>query len=68
MLRVADNGVGMSCSGDAGYGGRGLAHMRRRALRAGGRLQIVSREGEGTEILVVVLTKGSVVAAESSRA
>lgn len=65
VLRVADNGVGMPGNAQVGYQGKGIAHMRRRALRAGGHLQIVSREGEGTEILVVVLTKRSAAAAST---
>ncbi|QNP48900.1 sensor histidine kinase [Diaphorobacter aerolatus] len=36
LLRVADNGVGIHNSANDGYVGRGLEHMKRRALRAGG--------------------------------
>ena len=54
LLRVVDNGVGLQQSARDGYVGRGLAHMKRRAAKAGGTLSIVSDETSGTQIIVVV--------------
>ena len=54
LLRVVDNGVGLQQSARDGYVGRGLAHMKRRAAKAGGTLSIVSEGSSGTQIIVVV--------------
>lgn len=54
LLRVVDNGVGLQQGLRDGYVGRGLAHMKRRAARAGSSLSIVSEERSGTQIIVVV--------------
>ena len=54
LLRVVDNGVGLQQSARDGYVGRGLAHMKRRAAKAGGTLSIASDETSGTQIIVVV--------------
>ncbi|QIL80117.1 hypothetical protein G7047_09530 [Diaphorobacter sp. HDW4A] len=53
-LRVMDNGVGMQSTARVGYVGRGLAHMKRRALRAGSTLEIVSKNGAGTQVVVLI--------------
>lgn len=54
-LRVVDDGYGFDPTQVAG-GGRhlGLTSMRERATELGGTLQLTSRPGQGTEILVVV--------------
>ncbi|MBF5004233.1 sensor histidine kinase [Diaphorobacter caeni] len=57
ILRVMDNGVGMQRTARIGYVGRGLAHMKRRALRAGGMLEIRSDDEVGTEIVVIVTAR-----------
>ncbi|QIL72972.1 ATP-binding protein [Diaphorobacter sp. HDW4B] len=57
LLRVVDNGVGLQQSARDGYVGRGLAHMKRRAAKAGGTLSIVSEGTSGTQIIVVVSSK-----------
>jgi signal transduction histidine kinase len=51
ILRLRDNGKGFDLNASAnGYGGNGLAGMRRRAESLGGSLEIESREGEGTTL------------------
>jgi signal transduction histidine kinase/ligand-binding sensor domain-containing protein len=56
-LSVRDDGAGMAKSnvsnGD-GIGHFGIVGMRERAERISGRLEIASREGEGTEVAVLV--------------
>ena len=54
LLSVHDNGVGMRGTARIGYVGRGLANMKRRALRAGGELSIHSQPSHGTQIIVVI--------------
>ena len=52
-LRVADNGCGFDPRADhAGH--YGLLGMRERAQRVGGRLELKSRPGDGTEVRVVM--------------
>jgi signal transduction histidine kinase len=55
-LRVADDGVGFEPAAVArgADGGFGLRIMRERAARLGSELQLRSRPGEGTEVLVVL--------------
>jgi len=53
LIRIADNGRGLE--GGAGRGAHhGLAGMRERLLRLGGRCEIVSRAGEGTTVIFIV--------------
>jgi signal transduction histidine kinase len=52
-LLVSDDGRGFTAP-DPGPGHHGLVNMRERVDAIGGRLQIRSRAGEGTEVLVVV--------------
>lgn len=56
LLRVMDNGVGMRQQPGEGVKGHGVSNMRRRARRVGARMSIVSEEGMGTEIVVIVDT------------
>jgi two-component system sensor histidine kinase UhpB len=51
LLRISDDGQGFS---EGRNGGLGLSGMRERALLAGGRLSIYSREGEGTRVELTV--------------
>ena len=51
LLRISDDGQGFSA---AQNGGLGLSGMRERALLAGGRLTVFSREGEGTRVELAV--------------
>jgi signal transduction histidine kinase len=53
-LEVADNGVGFEPQAVGATGGMGLATMRERAERIGGRLQVLSAPGRGTIVRVVV--------------
>ena len=50
MLRVEDNGCGLSDSHKGTYQGLGLTGMRERATLAGGELRIVSTPGQGTVV------------------
>jgi signal transduction histidine kinase len=57
MLRIAveDDGRGFALSAEPREdGGRGVPSMQERAQRVGGRLEIASRPGEGTRVLVTV--------------
>lgn len=56
LLRIMDNGVGLGNTQGSGRQGHGVANMKRRVRRLGGNLSIVSEEGMGTEIAVVVDT------------
>jgi signal transduction histidine kinase len=52
-VRLADDGRGFDSSGfdsAQGHGGDGLANMRSRAERMGGRLAIASAPATGTEV------------------
>jgi two-component system sensor histidine kinase UhpB len=51
LLRISDDGSGFS---GARNGGLGVSGMRERALLAGGRLSIYSREGEGTRVELAI--------------
>jgi signal transduction histidine kinase len=54
-IAVEDDGRGFSQSAEPREdGGRGVPSMQERAQRAGGRLEIASRPGEGTRVLVTV--------------
>ena len=46
MLKLSDNGKGFDTA--ASFDGNGLASMHQRAERLGGKLEVVSRDGEGT--------------------
>ena len=54
LLSVADNGVGLPKMDMPGMGGRGLLHMQKRAMRAGGVLSFEAVPGGGTEVRVVM--------------
>jgi two-component system, NarL family, sensor histidine kinase UhpB len=51
LLRISDDGRGFSAPQN---GGLGLSGMRERALLAGGRLSVYSREGDGTRVELAV--------------
>jgi signal transduction histidine kinase len=53
LLTIRDDGVGFAPS-TAGNGGLGLASLKERAEKIGGRLEIDSTPGEGTQIRIVV--------------
>jgi two-component system sensor histidine kinase UhpB len=57
LLRVADDGVGMSPEQDC-VGGMGLTSMRERAMALGGTLKITSAPKEGTTIEVSMPLNG----------
>ncbi len=54
LARVEDNGQGFNLLNQAGNSGLGLLGMRERAQLAGGKLQINSTPGEGTEIILKI--------------
>jgi signal transduction histidine kinase len=55
-LAIADDGCGFDAGGGAppSNGGFGLTSMRERAEALGGELRVHSRQGEGTEVEVVL--------------
>lgn len=53
-VEVADNGVGFAPVEQSGGGGMGLANMRERAQRMGGKLVVTSQERRGTSLHVLV--------------
>jgi signal transduction histidine kinase len=53
-LIVSDNGVGFEPAKQRGPGHQGLVNMRARAAAVGGRLEVESRPGSGTRIIVDV--------------
>jgi signal transduction histidine kinase len=58
-LVIADDGVGFDPASAVAAGHHGLANMRVRAARLGGSLEVASRPGDGTRI-VVALPGGAV--------
>jgi len=52
VIEVADNGVGFDPTADAPARHHGLRNLRERAIAAGGRLEIDSRPGAGTRVIV----------------
>jgi signal transduction histidine kinase/ligand-binding sensor domain-containing protein len=56
ILKITDNGCGLAAEKNGGNGtaGHGLSSMRARAKELGGTLEISSKPGEGTEILLRV--------------
>jgi signal transduction histidine kinase len=48
-MRVRDNGVGFDPA--ATHGGNGLKSLRARAAKAGGKLEVRSQPGQGTEVV-----------------
>ena len=54
LLHLRDNGPGVSVQQVRGRGGLGLISMQERARLAGGSLQLLSRPGEGTTVMVRV--------------
>jgi signal transduction histidine kinase len=53
-VEIADNGRGFAMEAFRGPGHQGLQNMRKRATAMGGRLDVESRPGAGTRIIVVV--------------
>lgn len=51
-IEIADNGVGFDPAGIAPGRHHGLSNLRERAIAAGGRLEIDSRPGAGTRLIV----------------
>jgi signal transduction histidine kinase len=51
-LEIVDNGVGFDPAAAAASGHHGLVNLRERAAAAGGRLEIETRPGSGTRLLV----------------
>jgi signal transduction histidine kinase/ligand-binding sensor domain-containing protein len=49
-LTLSDNGGGFDATGS--FDGNGLVSMRNRAERMGGRLEVLSRNGEGTTVIL----------------
>lgn len=54
MLRIADNGRGMSKSRRTNDGGNGLVFMRERAEQLGGTMRVETGKGKGTVVTVVL--------------
>ena len=57
-LEVSDDGRGFDVDARRDVGHRGLANMRRRVERLGGTLDVWSRPGAGTRIIVMLPTEG----------
>ena len=55
VLNVSDNGKGFDAT--RSFDGNGLASMRQRAARLGGKLEVVSRKGEGTTLTLRAFLK-----------
>lgn len=53
-LEIADNGIGFDPAAAAQGGHHGLVNLRERAVAAGGRLEIDSRPGRGTRLIVTI--------------
>lgn len=51
-IEITDNGVGFDPAGIASGRHHGLSNLRERAIAAGGRLEIDSRRGAGTRLIV----------------
>jgi PAS domain S-box-containing protein len=58
-LTIQDNGVGFDPAAAQARGGMGLPGMRERAQRIGGRIEIESAPGRGTQVTVEVPIGGS---------
>lgn len=56
-IEVADDGIGFDAAIEHDEGHHGLVNMRRRAARLGGTLEVVSRPGAGTRIIVLLPTE-----------
>jgi signal transduction histidine kinase len=63
-LTIADDGSGFDPAAEVGAEHHGLANMQARAARLGGVMEIASRPGEGTRIIVLVPADGAPPAAE----
>ncbi|HEX8939186.1 MAG TPA: GAF domain-containing sensor histidine kinase [Candidatus Limnocylindrales bacterium] len=63
-LDISDNGVGFDPARPRGPGHQGLVNMRARAADVGGSLEVVSRPGHGTRIIVQLPRPGPDRAAE----
>jgi signal transduction histidine kinase len=57
-IEIADDGIGFDAAVEHDEGHHGLVNMRRRAERLGGTLEVVSRPGAGTRIIVLLPTEG----------
>jgi NarL family two-component system sensor histidine kinase LiaS len=55
-MRIIDDGVGFNLENNT-EGSYGLKNMRKRAEEMGGILNIISKEGKGTEISIVLPQK-----------
>jgi len=55
VLKITDNGSGFDTCGASE--GHGLASMKRRAADLGGDLRLVSTQGEGTQVILIVPRK-----------
>lgn len=53
QVRIADNGVGFA-PGSARAGGNGLKNIRERLERIGGRFELLSQPGKGTQIKLAI--------------
>jgi two-component system sensor histidine kinase UhpB len=51
-MEIRDNGVGFDSTAIAPGRHHGLVNLRERAVAAGGRLEIVTRPGSGTRLIV----------------
>ncbi len=58
VFRIKDNGTGFDVEKGISKGGFGLAIMRERAERFGGKVNITSKPGSGTTVEVSFVTKG----------
>jgi signal transduction histidine kinase len=58
IFRIKDNGTGFDVEKGLSKGGFGLAIMRERAERFGGKVNITSKPGSGTTVEVSFVTKG----------
>jgi PAS domain S-box-containing protein len=56
-VKISDDGLGFDPSGAAGSGGMGLSTMQERAVQMGGRVEICTRLGGGTEVDITVPLK-----------
>lgn len=50
VLKLSDNGKGFDCART--NGGQGLASMRQRAQNLGGKLELISHNGDGTTVIL----------------
>jgi len=63
-LEVSDDGRGFDVAAERDDSHHGLVNMRRRVERLGGTLEVVSRPGAGTRIIVMLPIEGRQARAE----